>query len=85
MQNLLRQLLRILKYTGENVGTIRIRSSYVSYLNENKRLSLKDKKKLANSMRTSTRYLDQSYNNFLQNTRPNIPLEDIKLPIKEKK
>ena len=35
-------------------------------------------------MRTSTRYLDQSYNKILKNIKPNIPLEDIKLPIKEK-
>ena len=65
ISNLSKRLLRIFKYTGKNVGTNSIRSSYVTWLNENKRLTMKEKKSISTKMRTSVKYLEESYNKIL--------------------
>lgn len=56
-----KRLLRIFSFTGKNVGTNSLRSSYASYLNQQKQLSVYEKDKLASRMRTSRRFLDEAY------------------------
>lgn len=67
VQNLSRRLTKIFKITGKNVGVNSLRSSYASYLDE-KRMTVKEKEKLAKQMRTSRRYLDTNYIKILPST-----------------
>jgi len=61
IQGLSKRLHNIFSFTGKNVGTNSIRSSYLTYLNEDKQLTVKEKDKLAEKMRTSRRYIDTAY------------------------
>ena len=56
-----KRLIKIFKFTGKNAGTNSLRSSYASYLNQQKQLSVYQKDKLATQMRTSRRQLDEAY------------------------
>lgn len=63
-----KRLLKIFKFTNKNIGTNSIRSSYATYLNQIKQLSVAEKDKMAKQMRTSRRYLDEHY---IKLTAPN--------------
>jgi hypothetical protein len=54
-------------FTNKNVGVNSLRSSYASYLHQN-RMIVKEKDELAKKMRTSRRYLDLNYIKILPNT-----------------
>ena len=56
-----KRLISIFKFTNKNVGTNSIRSSYATYRNQSKQLSVAEKDALAKQMRTSRRYLDEHY------------------------
>ena len=53
--------MKIFKFTNKNVGTNSIRSSFSTYLNQQKQLSVAEKDTLAKQMRTSRRHLDEHY------------------------
>jgi hypothetical protein len=60
------RLSSIFTYTGKNVGINALRSSYVSYMNSEairngKQLTVKQKEKMAERMRSSRKYLDEAY------------------------
>lgn len=56
-----KRLISIFKFTNKNIGTNSIRSSYATYRNQSKQLSVAEKDALAKQMRTSRRYLDEHY------------------------
>ena len=56
-----KRILKMFKFTNKNIGTNSIRSSYTTFQNQNKQLSVAEKDKLAIKMRTSRRYLDEHY------------------------
>lgn len=76
IQNLTRRLNKIFKFTGKNIGVNSLRSSYASYLDEN-RMTVKEKDKLAEKMRTSRRYLDLNYIKILPSTTTIIKQDKI--------
>jgi hypothetical protein len=60
------RLSLIFSYTGKRVGINALRSSYVSYMNSEairngKQLTVKQKEKMAEKMRSSRKYLDEAY------------------------
>ena len=60
------RLSLIFSYTGKRVGINALRSSYVSYMNSEairngKQLTVKQKEKIAEKMRSSRKYLDEAY------------------------
>jgi hypothetical protein len=66
-----KRLLRIFKDTGIKVGVSSIRSAYYTKLNDEKKLSLNDKDKIAMEMRTSQKQLDLFYNKIINdNDKP---------------
>ena len=68
VQNLSRRMNKIFSFTNKNVGVNSLRSSYASYLDQN-RMTVKEKDELAKKMRTSRRYLDLNYIKILPNTQ----------------
>jgi len=84
VSNLSKRLLRIFKETGKNVGTNSIRSSYVTWLNENKRLTVKEKNEVARKMRTSRKALDENYNKILPTSNEPLNLLVVQLNRYEK-
>jgi hypothetical protein len=59
---------KIFSFTNKNIGVNSLRSSYASYLDQN-RMTVKEKDELAKKMRTSRRYLDLNYIKILPNTQ----------------
>lgn len=82
IQSLSKRLIKIFKFTNKNIGTNSIRSAYYTYQSDLKKLSTKEKEKIANEMRTSTRYLDLNYNKNLENDKEHL---DKVIIIKEEK
>ena len=65
------RLRSLFYFTGKNVSVNSLRSSYVSYmvhqgLVRGKLLSVKEKEKIAKRMRSSRKYIDESYTKLLQ-------------------
>ena len=59
------RISKIFSYTGKNVGVNSLRSSYVSFMNSEaikngKQLSVKQKDKIAERMRSSRQYFEES-------------------------
>ena len=76
-------------HTGKNVSVNSLRSSYVSYMVhqgmvKGKLLTVKEKNKIAEKMRSSRKYLDESYTKLFQldqpqpqqQQQPNIKVEE---------
>ena len=61
VSNLSKRLIKIFAFTNKNVGVNSLRSSYATYIDKIKRLSVAEKNQLAKKMRTSRRYLDNNY------------------------
>lgn len=66
VQSLSDRITSIFSYTGKSVSVNTFRSSYVSYANSEaikngKQLTVREKEKIAYRMRTSRKYLDESY------------------------
>jgi hypothetical protein len=61
VHGLSKRLTKIFSFTGKNAGVNSIRSSYLTYQSEQKRLSVADKKKLATLMRTRKDKIDANY------------------------
>ena len=65
------RLSELFSHTGKNVSVNSLRSSYVSYMVHQgmirgKLLSVKEKNKIADRMRSSRKYLDESYTKLFQ-------------------
>jgi len=61
VHGLSKRLTKLFSFTGKNAGVNSIRSSYLTYQSEQKRLSVADKKKLATLMRTRKDKIDANY------------------------
>ena len=61
VNGLSKRLIKLFSFTGKNAGVNSIRSSYLTYQSEQKRLSVADKKKLATLMRTRKDKIDANY------------------------
>jgi hypothetical protein len=61
VHGLSKRLTKIFSFTGKNAGVNSIRSSYLTYQSEQKRLTVADKKKLATLMRTRKDKIDANY------------------------
>jgi hypothetical protein len=59
--NLSKRITKIFAFTNKNVGVNSLRSSHATYIDKIKRLSNAEKNQLAKKMRTSKRYLNDSY------------------------
>ena len=82
----------IFSYTGKRVGINALRSSYVSYKNSEairngKQLTVKQKEKMAERMRSSRKYLDEAYLKIFpiaqQELRQKEPTQIIVRPVDE--
>ena len=75
------RLNTIFSYTGKRVGVNALRSSYVSYMNSEaikngRQLSVKQKDKIAEKMRSSRKYFDESYLKIFPTTQEGLqPIE----------
>ena len=87
------RLNKLFSFTGKTVGINALRSSYVSYQNSEaikngKQLTVNQKEKIAQKMRTSRKYLDESYLKIFPNApldvRPEVPNVIVVHPVNEK-
>lgn len=85
-QILSKRLIKIFSFTGKNIGTNSIRSSYYTYKTDMEKLTTEQKKKIAETMRTSVKYLDEAYNKKLSNSddvKKEVIIINEREPIKE--
>ena len=61
IHGLYKRMINLYSFTGQHVGVNILRSSYLTYQAEQKRLTVKDKKKLATLMRTRKDKIDDNY------------------------
>ena len=86
------RLSKLFSHTGKNVSVNSLRSSYVSHMVhqgmiKGKLLSVKEKNKIADRMRSSRKYLDESYTKLFQmnpiQQQPEIKQEEAAVPVDE--
>ena len=80
-QSLDDRMTKVFLYTGKMVSVNTFRSSYVSYVNREavkngRMLSVKEKEKIANRMRTSRKYLDEAYLKIFPIAKDEMKLKD---------
>lgn len=80
IQGLYKRMINLFSFTGKRVGVSILRSSYLTYQAENKRLSVADKKRLAVLMRTRKDKIDEAYIKILPKEEKQEILNDISLP-----
>lgn len=90
IQSLSKRLIKIFKFTNKNIGTNSIRSAYYTYQSDlkisNKTLmTITEKEKIANEMRTSVSCLDLNYNKNVNDGKDNKDHLLIPIIIKEVK
>jgi hypothetical protein len=77
VHGLSKRFTKLFSFTGKNAGVNSIRSSYLTYQSEQKRLSVADKKKLATLMRTRKDKIDANYIKILPQSDKKEPIDEI--------
>jgi len=86
IQGLYKRMINLFSFTNKRVGVSILRSSYLTYQSEQKRLSVADKKKLATLMRTRKDKIDEAYIKILPKQDKQEIMKEIDIPtIKETK
>lgn len=77
LQGLYKRMINLFSFTGKRVGVSILRSSYLTYQAEKKRLTVADKKRLAVLMRTRKDKIDDAYIKILPQENKNEVLNNI--------
>ena len=81
IHGLYKRMIKLYSFTGKRVGVNILRSSHLSYQAEQKRLTVKDKKKLATLMRTCKDKIDDHYIKILPQDEKQEIIKQIPEPI----
>ena len=85
IHGLYKRMINLYSFTGKRVGVNILRSSFLSYQAEQKRLTVKDKKELAKLLRSSKDKIDENYIKILpQEEKQEILNGVIRINIKPK-
>ena len=77
IQGLYKRMINLFSFTGKRVGVNIIRSSYLTFQAEQKRLTVADKKRLATLMRTRKDKIDDAYIKILPQQKKEEIINDI--------